>query len=114
VASDPIDAAAVGLAAIRAGVDTLPVARSEGVELELRRLLDRREDLVAERTREINRLRWALHDMHCPIEVPARAARLRTWQDRTCSSVRTRGAGTRPARLRLSPQGEPSANPRSR
>lgn len=40
---------------------------------DLRRLLDRREDLVAERTREINRLRWALHDMHCPIEVPARA-----------------------------------------
>jgi len=28
---------------------------------------------VAERTREINRLRWALHDMHCPIDVPARA-----------------------------------------
>jgi len=43
------------------------------VDPDLRRLLDRREDLVAERTREINRLRWALHDMHCPIEVPARA-----------------------------------------
>ena len=71
--SDPIDAAAVALAAIRAGLDTLPTARLEGVDLELRRLLDRREDLVAERTREINRLRWALHDMHCPIEVPARA-----------------------------------------
>jgi transposase len=71
--SDPIDAAAVALAAIRAGLETLPVARLEGPDLELRRLLDRREDLVAERTREINRLRWALHDMHCPIEVPARA-----------------------------------------
>jgi prevent-host-death family protein len=71
--SDPIDAAAVALAAIRAGLDTLPVARLEGVDLELRRLLDRCEDLVAERTREINRLRWALHDMHCPIDVPARA-----------------------------------------
>lgn len=71
--SDPIDAAAVALAAIRAGIETLPVARLEGVDLDLRRLLDRREDLVAERTREINRLRWALHDMHCPIEVPARA-----------------------------------------
>src|SRR6476659_3347859 len=71
--SDPIDAAAVALAAIRAGLDTLPVARLEGVDLDVRRLLDRREDLVAERTREINRLRWALHDMHCPIDVPARA-----------------------------------------
>ena len=71
--SDPIDASAVALAAIRAGIETLPVARLEGVDLDLRRLLDRREDLVAERTREINRLRWALHDMHCPIDVPARA-----------------------------------------
>jgi transposase len=87
--SDPIDASAVGLAAIRAGIDTLAVARLEGVELELRRLLDRREDLVAERTREINRLRWALHDLHCPIEVPARAmdrlgwtGRLKAWTAR--------------------------------
>jgi transposase len=87
--SDPIDAAAVALAAIRAGIETLPVARLEGVDLDLRRLLDRREDLVAERTREINRLRWALHDMHCPIEVPARAmdqvgwtTKLRAWTAR--------------------------------
>lgn len=80
--SDPIDASAVALAAIRAGIDTLAVARLEGVELELRRLLDRREDLVAERTREINRLRWALHDLHCPIEVPARAMDRLGWTDR--------------------------------
>jgi transposase len=90
--SDPIDAAAVALAAIRAGLDTLAVARLEGVDLELRRLLDRREDLVAERTREINRLRWALHDMHCPIEVPARAmdqigwsTKLMAWTQRQSS-----------------------------
>jgi transposase len=90
--SDPIDASAVALAAIRAGLDTLPVARLKGVELDLRRLLDRREDLVAERTREINRLRWALHDMHCPIEVPARAmdqigwtTKLKAWTTRQTS-----------------------------
>lgn len=77
--SDPIDAAAVALAAIRAGLDTLPVARLEGPDLDLRRLLDRREDLVAERTREINRLRWALHDMHCPVEVPKRAMDRMGW-----------------------------------
>jgi transposase len=80
--SDPIDAEAVGLAAIRAGIETLPVARLEGIELDLRRLLDRREDLVAERTREINRLRWALHDMHCPIEVPARAMGRIAWTNK--------------------------------
>lgn len=71
--SDPIDAAAVALAAIRAGLDRLAVARLQGADLDLRRRLDRRENLVAERTREINRLRWAMHDMHCPIDVPARA-----------------------------------------
>jgi transposase len=80
--SDPIDAAAVALAGIRAGLGTLPVARLEGVDLELRRLLDRREDLVQERTPEINRLRWALHDMHCPIEVPARAMDQIGWSTR--------------------------------
>lgn len=80
--SDPIDAAAVALAAIRAGIDTLPQARLEGVDLDLRRLLDRREQLVCERTREINRLRWALHDMHCPIEVPARAMDQIGWTTR--------------------------------
>jgi transposase len=90
--SDPIDAGAVALAAVRAGLDTLPVARLEGADLDLRRLLDRREDLVAERTREINRLRWALHDMHCPIEVPARAmdqigwtTKLTAWTTRQAS-----------------------------
>jgi transposase len=90
--SDPIDAAAVALAAVRAGIDTLPVARLEGADLDLRRLLDRREDLVAERTREINRLRWALHDMHCPVEVPARAmdrigwtTKLKAWTARQTS-----------------------------
>lgn len=84
--SDPIDAEAVALAAIRAGIDTLPIARLDGPDLELRRLQDRREQLVSERTREVNRLRWALHDMHCPIDVPARAmsqigwtTRLRAW-----------------------------------
>lgn len=80
--SDPIDAAAVALAAIRAGIDTLPIARLEGPDLELRRMLDRRTDLVQERTREINRLRWALHDMHCPIDVPARAMDRLGWTDK--------------------------------
>jgi transposase len=80
--SDPIDATAVALGAIRAGLETLPAARLEGVELDLRRLLDRREDLVAERTREINRLRWAMHDLHCPIDVPARAMDRIGWTDK--------------------------------
>jgi transposase len=57
--SDPIDALAVARAALRE--PDLPVATHDEASRELRLLVDRREDLVAERTRMINRLRWYLH-----------------------------------------------------
>jgi transposase len=59
--SDPIDALAVARAALRE--PGLPVARLDGMERELRLLVDHREDLVAERTRIIGRLRWHLHEL---------------------------------------------------
>lgn len=59
--SDPIDALAVARAALRE--PDLPVARLDGIERELRLLVDHREDLVAERTRIIGRLRWHLHEL---------------------------------------------------
>ncbi|MFI2477804.1 MULTISPECIES: IS110 family transposase [Nocardia] len=59
--SDPIDALAIARAALRE--PDLPVARLDGVERELRLLVDHREDLVAERTRVIARLRWHLHEL---------------------------------------------------
>ncbi|MDA8202314.1 MAG: IS110 family transposase [Chloroflexi bacterium] len=59
--SDPIDALAVARAALRE--PELPVARLDGPERELRLLVDHREDLVAERTRMQNRLRWYLHEL---------------------------------------------------
>lgn len=59
--SDPIDALAVARAALREG--NLPVARLEGRERQARLLVDHREDLVAERTRFQNRLRWHLHEL---------------------------------------------------
>jgi transposase len=59
--SDPIDALAVARAALRE--PGLPVARLDGPERELRLLTDHRDDLVAERTRMINRLRWHLHEL---------------------------------------------------
>ena len=59
--SDPIDALAVARAALRE--PDLPVARLDGIERELRLLVDHREDLVAERTRIISRLRWHLHEL---------------------------------------------------
>jgi transposase len=59
--SDPVDALAVARAALRE--PGLPTARLEGPERELRLLVDHREDLVAERTRMISRLRWHLHEL---------------------------------------------------
>jgi transposase len=59
--SDPIDALAVGRAALRE--PNLPVARLDGPEREVRLLVDHREDLVAARTQVENRLRWHLHEL---------------------------------------------------
>jgi transposase len=66
--SDPIDALAVARAALRE--PDLPVARLDGPERDVRLLVDHREDLVAERTRAQNRLRWHLHEL-VPGEEPA-------------------------------------------
>jgi transposase len=61
--SDPLDADAVARAAIREGIETLPQARLCGPEREIALLLDHREDLVKERTRIQQRLRWLLHEI---------------------------------------------------
>jgi transposase len=69
--SDPIDALAVARAALRE--PDLPVASLDGPERELRLLVDHREDLVAERTRIQNRLRWHLHELDPGNEPAARS-----------------------------------------
>ena len=75
--SDAIDALAVARAALRE--PHLPVARLDGEERELRLLVDHREDLVCERTRMLNRLRWHLHELDPALEPAAGALRrLRT------------------------------------
>ena len=58
--SDPIDARAAALAAIREGVENLPVAFLDEQAHEIRVLCDYRDQLMAERVRLINRLRWHL------------------------------------------------------
>jgi transposase len=58
--TDPIDATAVALAAIREGLDCLPVAFLDEQAHEIRVLCDYRDRLMGERTRQINRLRWHL------------------------------------------------------
>ena len=69
--SDPIDALAVARAALRH--PDLPAAQLDGPARELRLLVDHREDLVAERTRCINRLRWHLHELDPTWDPPARS-----------------------------------------
>ena len=58
--SDPIDARAVALAAIRDGIESFPVAFLDEQAHEIRVLCDYRDQLMHERTRMINRLRWHL------------------------------------------------------
>ena len=59
--SDPIDALAVARAFLRE--PGLPVASHDDVSRELKLLIDRREDLVAQRTSTINRLLWRVHEL---------------------------------------------------
>jgi len=66
--SDPIDALAVARAALRE--PELPIARLDGPSRDLRLLVDHREDLVRERTSQVNRLRWHLHELD-PLWDPA-------------------------------------------
>jgi transposase len=80
--SDVIDAVAIARAAIREGLETLPVAQLAGPELDVRLLVDHRERLVAQRTALINDLRWQLHDLWPEDEVPPRALITGRWQDR--------------------------------
>jgi transposase len=68
--SDPIDALAVARGVLRE--PDLPRAHLDPDALEIRLLLDHREDLVGERTRMINRLRWHLVDLDPDLEPPGR------------------------------------------
>ena len=69
--SDPVDALAVARAALRE--PDLPVACHDGPSWVVKLLVDRREDLVAERVRAQNRLRWHLHELDPSLDPPTRA-----------------------------------------
>src|SRR4051812_38754120 len=80
--SDPIDALAVARAALREGTDRLPTAHLDEQALEIRLLLDHRDDLVADRSDEQRRLRWHLHDLFGDQDIPAGALDRAVWLDR--------------------------------
>jgi transposase len=71
--SDPIDAEAVALAALRH--PDLPVAELDGPTREVKLLVDYRRDLVRQRTRVANRLRWHLHELDPTLQIPSRGLR---------------------------------------
>ena len=80
--SDQIDAVAIARAALREGIETLPVAQLAGPELDIRLLVDHRERLIRQRTALINDLRWGLHDLWPELEVPPRVLITGRWQER--------------------------------
>lgn len=71
--SDPIDAEAVALAALRH--PGLPVAELDGPTREIKLLSDHRRDLVMQRTRACCQLRWHLHELDPDLEVRSRSLR---------------------------------------
>jgi transposase len=80
--SDPIDALAIARAALREGPETLPAAYLDAEALELKLLLDHREDLVKARSEDQCRLRWHLHDIWPELELPAGCLDRTIWLDR--------------------------------
>ena len=103
--SDAIDALAVARAVVRDGVERFPVAFLDERAMEIRLLLDHRQDLVAERTRTVNRLRWHLLAL-CP-ELEASLKRGAFNKPRTLDRVERKlrnlnaGARVRIARVQL-------------
>ncbi|MEX5638090.1 IS110 family transposase, partial [Parafrankia sp. FMc2] len=95
--SDPIDAEAVAIAALRH--DDLPVAELDGPTRQVKLLVDYRRDLVRQRTRAVNRLRWHLHELDPTLHVPSRGLRRYNVMDDLADRLRThRGLVARLAR----------------
>jgi transposase len=93
--SDAIDALAVARAAVREGVQALPTAWLDERALELRLLVDHREDLVAARTRDQARLRWHLHDLDPTFTVPSRGLDRPLWWRRVRARLEREPAAVR-------------------
>lgn len=70
--SDPIDATAIARAALREGIDRLPVAFLDEQAHEIRVLTDYRDQLINERVRLASRLRWHLVQIAPELEAQIR------------------------------------------
>lgn len=87
--SDPIDAHAVAMAALRE--PNLPIARLDGPAREVKLLSDHRHDMVCERTKLISRLRWHLHELDPELHVPVRGKFVATHRGEHASRSDLRG-----------------------
>ena len=70
--SDQINATAIARAALREGIDTLPVAFLDEEAHEIRVLSDYRDQLIGERIGLVNRLRWQLVQIAPELEAQIR------------------------------------------
>jgi transposase len=87
--SDLIDALAIARAALREPVLDSP--RPEEARLrELKLLVDHRDDLVDERRRAQQRLRWHLHELDPTLQVPLGALDRSLWLDRVSRQLARR------------------------
>jgi transposase len=93
--SDPIDALAIARAALREGPETLPAAHLDKDALQVKLLLDHREDLVRARSEDQCRLRWHLHDLWPELQIPAGALDRIVWLDRLARKLSRAEQGTR-------------------
>jgi transposase len=96
--SDAIDARSIARAALREGVETLPAAHLDQGALEIKLLLDHREDLVKARSEDQQRLRWHLHDLWPEFEVPVGALDRMVWLERIARKL---GRAEQSARVRV-------------
>jgi transposase len=80
--SDLIDALAVARAALREPVLDSPRPEEEARLHELKLLVDHRDDLVDERRRAQQRLRWHLHELDAALRVPLGALDRTVWLER--------------------------------
>jgi transposase len=95
--SDEIDARAIARAVVKDGIEDFPAAHLDEQAMEIRLLSDHRKDLVAERTRVQNRLRWHLLELCGDLEQSLRRGALERPQqlDRIDRRLRRLPAGAR-------------------
>jgi transposase len=87
--SERIDAVAIARAALREPGLDVPRPQ-EPLLRELKLLVDHRDDLVAERRRCQQRLRWHLHELDLALQVPLGALDRTVWLDRLKRQLRRR------------------------